>query len=119
MVKKTEIFEEFFFNELFQATERTLEKLAEEEGWKIENYEKEEVRKWTVQAIPRYSLFKFHFLPNGAYKKMTVEVSNHQISVQCVDNWPSLTFDFLNQKKKLINLFFSELKKVIKEEFGQ
>lgn len=119
MVKKTEVFEEFFFNELFQATERTLEKLSEEEGWKIEDYEKGETRKWTVQAVPEFSLSKIHFLPKGAYKKMEIEVSNHNITVKCVDNWPRLTFDFLNQKKKTINFFFDELKKVIREEFGQ
>ncbi len=119
MVKESEIFEEFFFNELYQATERTLEKLSEEKGWKVEGYEDGETRRWTVQAVPRYSLSKFHFLPKGAYKKLEITVSGHVVTAECSDNWPKFTFDFLNQKKKIIRSFFQELGLVIREEFGQ
>lgn len=119
MVKKSELFEEFFFNELYQATERTLEKLSEKEGWKIESYKEGKTRQWTVQAVPEISFSKIHFLPKGAYKKIVITVSDHTVSVVCVDNWPKLTFDFLNQKDKVADHFFEELKLVIKEDFGQ
>lgn len=117
MAKKTKVFEELFFNELFQATEKTLEKFSEEYGWEIEDYEKGKTRKWTVQAVPELSLFKFHFLPKAAYKKMKIIISNHNVVVECVDNWPRFTFDFLNQKKKTINLFFNQLNKTVQEDF--
>ncbi len=119
MVKRSEVFEEFFFNELYQATERTLEKLSEEEGWKVESYKEEKTRQWTVQSVPELSFSKIHFLPKGSYKKMKITVSGHTVSVECVDNWPKLTFDFLNQKNKVVGRFFKELKEVIKEDFGQ
>ncbi|MGM0439363.1 MAG: hypothetical protein ACQEP3_02945 [Patescibacteria group bacterium] len=119
MAKKSEVFEEFFFNELYQATERTLEKLSEEKGWKVEKYEDGETRKWIVQAVPELSLLKIHFLPKGAYKRLEITVSGHVVTAKCTDNWPSFTFDFLNQKKKIVKNFFRELKVVIKEDFGQ
>ena len=119
MTKRSQVFEEFFFNELYQATERTLEKLSEERGWKIERYENEEKRNWIVQAVPDFSLFKFHILPKGAYKKLEIDVSGHVVTAECKDNWPSFTFDFLNQKKKIVDIFFNQLGRVIREEFGQ
>ncbi len=119
MVKRSEVFEEFFFNELYQATERTLERLSEEKGWKIESYKNGEERSWVVQAVPEFSLFKFHILPKGAYKRLEIDVSGHVVTAGCKDNWPQFTFDFLNQKKKIVNIFFQELEEVIREEFGQ
>ena len=119
MAKESQVFEEFFFNELYQATERTLEKLSDEEGWKIDKYENGETRKWVVQAVPEYSLSKIHFLPKGSYKRLEIEVSGHVVTASCSDNWPMFTFDFLNQKKKIVRKFFEELGKVIREEFGQ
>lgn len=119
MKQEARIFEEFFFNELYQATERALEKLAEEKGWKVDNYNEGKTRSWIVQAVPEFSLFKFHLLPNGAYKKLRIRVSGHEIAAECEDNWPQLTFDFLNQKGKIIKVFFRELEDVIREDFGQ
>ena len=119
MAKESQVFEEFFFNELYQATERTLEKLSEEKGWKIESHEGGETKKWIVQAVPDFSLFKIHFLPKGSYKRLEIEVSGHVVTARCTDNWPSFTFDFLNQKKKIVRIFFNELGGVIREEFGQ
>lgn len=119
MVKESQVFEEFFFNELYQATERALEKLSDESGWKIEKQVDGDVKKWIVQAVPELSLSKFHFLPKGGYKRMEIEVSGHVVTAKCSDNWPMFTFDFLNQKKKIVRVFFNELGSVIREEFGQ
>ncbi len=119
MVKDSRVFEEFFFNELYQATERTFERLSEEEGWKVEKYENGETKKWVIQAVPEFSLFRFHFLPKASYKRLEVRVSGHIVTAECSDNWPRLTFDFLNQKKKIVRRFFKELGGVIRDEFGQ
>ncbi len=119
MTKRSEKFEEFFFNELYQAVEATLERLSEEEGWRINSYKDGKTRYWVIQAVPDFSFTKINLLPKASRKKLKINLSGQVITTTCEENWPSLAFDFLNQKKRIINKFFKELESVIKEDFGQ
>ncbi|GEM_PF-3093982 len=117
--QKTKVFENIFFNKLSGAIEKTLDRLAERNDWKIEKYEKKETGKWVVQALPEHKIIKFHFLPKGAYKKLIITVSGHRVSAECADNWPKFTFDFLNRKKKILNKFFKELEAILAKDFSR
>ncbi len=113
MIKRKEKFKQIKYNQLYQITERVLEKFIEEENWRIEKENiKDKERSWNIRS----SLKNYPTLfPEINKKKLLIEVKEEEISLNCVDRWPKLTFDVFNKKKKIVNKFLEELKKEIKK----
>ncbi len=118
-VKKSKQFEDIFFNQLCRATEKTLGKLNQRSNWKIDKYKSGKTCEWVVQATLKASSLRINFLPKANYKRVEISISENIIKVKCSDNWASLTFDFLNKKKKVIRRFFEELESVIEKDMNR